>query len=295
MLPGDDVLSPRVARRFVKLSEEDGPLQPFLERLLPALVEVFRAKAGQIWLRAQGGGGAWFAIRYRMDTIENRDRPDGKHERIVQLAWQQRQPMMVEPQPKQKQSAGDGMKCPILFGPIVHLNGPLALIEIVLPAESHPIKPDDRKALLHGMQIVIDLIHSGLQKRMNLPMASMEQAQVQIKQLEDEIQSYHLSIQKSIEARLRQFQGWAFSSFAENQEFAKMVHRILDEHGLRVRCPECSYPSILRCLKSGNSKNGVFVFDHYLDGGRTFHGGPSTFPVVTVLPKPARRISLSAS
>ncbi len=180
------------------------------------------------------------------------------------------------------------------FRAIIHLGEPLALVEVLLPARG-VLDPVKRKAILRAMQLLIESIHAGMQRRIQLPAASMTQASAQIQQLEGEIEAYQLSIQKTIEARLRQFQGWTFGSLAENQQFAKMVQKILEEHGLRVRCPECGNASILRCANAGNSKNGVFVFDHYLDSGRTFHGGPTTFPAITVVPKPARRIRLNAS
>jgi hypothetical protein len=40
---------------------------------------------------------------------------------------------------------------------------------------------------------------------------------------------------------------------------------------------------------------GVFVFDHYIDRRRTFHGGGSTMPAVRVLAKPARRATAPSS
>ena len=288
--------SPPVAacRRFLKLSDGDSPLQAYLEELLPTVVELFSAEAGMVWLRAHATQAACFALRYRMDAIHWDEKEQKKHERILQLAWQQKQPMLVEPQAKKKNAPEAARPFRLLFGPIVHMHEPLAVIEVLLEAGSE-LEAAQRRASLRVMQLVMDTIHTGLQKRMRLPVASIGQATQAIQQLEDEIESYQLSIQRSIEARLRQFHGWTFGSLAENQQFAKMVHKILEEHGLRVRCPECGHPSILRCSNAGNSKHGVFVFDHYLEDGRTFHGGPTTFPAITVVGKPARRARLSAS
>lgn len=278
--------------RFMKLSEEDSPLQPYLEQLLPALVDLFAAQAGMVWLRAQGSPAACFAIRYHMENVKWNEQQTKKHDRVLQLAWQQRQPMLVESQGKKKPKPSNDEHL-LVFGPIIHLGQPVAIIEVLLPVLE--LKESQRKGTLRAMQLAMDIIHTGLQKRLALPTASLTEAEQQIVLLEKEIESYQLSIQRSIEARLRQFQGWTFGSLVENQSFARMVHKILEEHGLRVRCPECGHPSILRCLNSGNSKHGVFAFDHYLDDGRTFHGGPTTFPAITVVPKPARRVKLNAS
>lgn len=283
-----------VAKRLVKLVEGDSPLQVFLEHMLPSIVELFEAEAGMIWLRAHAAQAACFALRFKMDGMQWDTKTLKKHDRLVQLAWQQKQPMLVEPQEKKKQGLDPFGQYRILFGPIIHLHEPLAVVEVLLE-DTKELSPAHRKSLLKLMQVVMETIHGGLQRRVRLPAGSMPQAVKVMEQLEQEIESYQLSIQRSIETRLRQFQGWTFGSLAENQQFAKMVHKILDEHGLRVRCPECGHASILRCLNSGNSKHGVFVFDHYLEGGRTFHGGPTTFPAITVIGKPARRANLSAS
>ncbi len=121
---------------------------------------------------------------------------------------------------------------------------------------------------------------------MTLPGATIGQATDQVRLLTEEISVLQQQIRRTIESRLQQFHGWAFGSLEENQRFAKMIHQLLDNHGLRVACPECSNPSILRCLRAGNAKHGVFVFDHYLESGRTFHGGPTTVPLLRVVNKP---------
>ncbi len=280
-------------KQLQKLMAADTPMQRFLEEVLPIAAGLFTAKAAQIWLRAHGSKHATFAIRYGISDVVADEKERKKYERILQLAWQQRQPMMVEPQNK-KRSSGEAKAPQLILGPIIHRNETIALLEIVLP-DSAPEGASERRSMLRAMQLTIDAIHEGLQKRLSLPTASLQQAESQIHQLEQEIEAYHLSILRTIETRLRQFQGWTFGSFAENAQFAKVVHRILDEHGFRVRCPECGHPAILRCSSAGNSKSGVFVFDHYLEGGRTFHGGPTTFPAITLVPKPARRASLNAS
>lgn len=92
-----------------------------------------------------------------------------------------------------------------------------------------------------------------------------------------------------IEASLRDLAGQNFGTLRDNQQVVKQVHSLLESVALRVKCPECGEAAILRCQKAGNAKTGAFMYDHYLDSGRTFHGGQTTFPKLALVPKPARR------
>jgi hypothetical protein len=181
----------------------------------------------------------------------------------------------------------------LAFAPVVHWGESVALLELVFKADEAIVTPVMKRMLLHTLQVAAEHLHHGLRARLNLPAATIAQATMAVDQLKDEIRSYEESLKRSMESRLKQFQGWAFGSLAENQAFAKMVHELLDQHGLRVRCPECGHAAILRCIKAGNSRHGVFVFDHYLPTGRTFHGGPTTVPVLNLIAKPHRRANLS--
>jgi hypothetical protein len=281
--------------RFVRLADDSASLQPYVEQLLPSLADLFGAQAGMIWLRAHGSAGACFAMRYRADTLNWDARAAEKHDRLVQLGWHQRQPMLVEPHSatgvaESSSPSANPTGFRLVFGPVIHLGEPLALIEMLITGTG-AVHPNQRRAYLRAMQLAIEQVHSGLLRRLGLSVGKLTEAHSQLQQLEEEIRAYQHSIRKCIESRLRQFQGWTFGSLAENQKFAKLVHQLLDEHGLRVQCPECGHAAILRCLGAGNSKHGVFVFDHYLEDGRTFHGGPTTFPAIVVVPKPARRSS----
>jgi hypothetical protein len=228
-----------------------------------------------------------------MDQLLRSVAEQKKHERLVQLAWQQKQPMLAEPAGQSAGAEGNPTGYPLLFGPILHIGEPIALLEIVLPQTGQPLSQSQRQLYLRGIKLAAERVYGGLRRRMTMPAATLGQAVEQLEQLSSEIQSLHLQIRRSIENRLQQFHGWAFASLAENQTFAKMVHQILESHGLRVECPECGHPAILRCLRAGNAKNGAFVFDHYLDSGRTFHGGPTTVPLIRLVGKPARRPALS--
>lgn len=286
-------------KRLSQLVDGDLPLQTFLEELLPQLCDLFGGIAAVAWLKAHGASGAVFGVRYRMDRLLDSIAEQKKHERLVQLAWQQQQAMLAEPAVERssldvsKEGAHNTTGHPLLFGPVLHLNEPIALLEIVLPEAAGPLTQAQRQLYLRSVKLVAERVYGGLRRRMSMPAATLGQAVEQLEQLTTEVQSYQMQIRRSIEARLQQFHGWAFASLAENQAFAKLVHQILDSYGLRVECPECGSPAILRCLRAGNAKHGAFVFDHYLDSGRTFHGGPTTVPLIRVVAKPARRAALS--
>jgi hypothetical protein len=299
-LPGDgSAPSPPQVSRLAELIDGDQPLQSFLEQLLPQLTEIFSAVAGVVWLRAAQG--AIFGVPFQMDQVILTPADQKKHEKLVQLAWQQRQPMLAEPHTNQsarepstrEQAARDQAGNPtghrLLFAPVMHLGEPIALVELVLRDTPRLADAAGRKVYLRSLQLVAERIHSGLRKRMSLPAATLQQATEQVQLLTDEIAVHQQQIRRAIEHRLQQFHSWSFGSLTENQRFAKMIHQLLDNHGLRVACTECGHAAILRCLRAGNAKHGVFVFDHYLESGRTFHGGLTTVPTLRVVAKPLRR------
>lgn len=297
-LPGGQALpAASHVKRLAGLIDGEQPLQPFLEQLVPQLAEMFSAVAGVAWLKAHATGDAIFGVPYKMDRVIQSPLDQKKHEKLVQLAWQQRQPMMAEPHvaPGKKVAASKSTSPTnptshaLLFGPVMHFGEPVALIELVLPAADKPLSPEQKKLFLRSIQLIGERVHGGLKQRLSLPAATIAQAVDQVRLLSDEISGLQQQIRRTIEARIQQFHGWSFGSLEENQRFAKMLHQLLDNHGLRVECPECGHASILRCLRAGNAKHGVFVFDHYLDTGRTFHGGPTTVPLLRVANKPLRR------
>lgn len=274
-------------KQLAELVDSDLPLQSFLELLLPQLCNLFKAPAAVAWMKTQD---AVFGVRYRMDSLLSTIALQKRHERLVQLVWHHKQPSLAEPTASNESNAdGNPTQHRLLFAPIMHLGDPIALLEVVLPYSGAPLTQTVQQAYLRSAQLVAERVYGGLKRRMTMPAAKVERAELELKKLNSDLQLLHIQMQRMIESRLAQFHGWSFGSLSENQEFAKLVHQILDGHGLRVVCPECGNPAILRCLRAGNAKNGVFVFDHYLDSGRTFHGGPTTVPLFKVTAKPARR------
>ncbi len=98
-LPGGQALpAASHIKRLAGLIDGEQPLQPFLEQLVPQLAEIFSAVAGVAWLKAHAAGDAIFGVPFQMDRVIQSPLDQKKHEKLVQLAWQQRQPMMAEPQ-----------------------------------------------------------------------------------------------------------------------------------------------------------------------------------------------------
>ena len=282
--------SNRSLDRLAELMDGELPLQDFLEQLLPPLCRLYGASAAVVWLKSQD---AVFGVRYGMDDLLAGVAQQKHHERLVQFVWQQQRAMLVEPAQASAEadmaSTSNPTQRRLLFGPVLHLNEPIALLEIVLAADSAPASASQKQRYLRSIQLLAAKVYSGLKPRMIMPAAPWSRAREELARLTADLQTIKHQLQTAIEHRLTQFQGWSFGSLADNQEFAKSVQAILEAHGLRVLCTECGQPAILRCLRAGNSKHGVFVFDHYLDKGRTFHGGPASIPLLKVVAKPPRR------
>ena len=118
---------------------------------------------------------------------------------------------------------------------------------------------------------------------------SLLATQQRLSVLTQQINRLQRSVRLAIEAEFADWSGQSYGSLAANQEVARMIQQTVDGHGLRLRCPECGHPAILRCSSRPGVPDGVFVFDHSIEGRRTFHGGGSTLPLLRVVSKPPRR------
>ena len=115
-----------------------------------------------------------------------------------------------------------------------------------------------------------------------------------LSELQQELHRLQRTIRLTIQAKLAEFAGRSMGTLPLNRDLAKSLHRLLDKHGLRVMCSECGRPAILRVSPRPGCDSGVFVFDHTIDGRRTFHGGKSTMPQLHLVAKPARQSSRAA-
>lgn len=127
----------------------------------------------------------------------------------------------------------------------------------------------------------------------DLPTLSTDDAQVTMGQLQQELNRLQRAIRLAIQAQLAKLAGQSMVSLSENKKLAKSIHELLDSHGLRVKCCECGHPAIMRVSPREGITHGVFVFDHTIDGRRTFHGGGTCIPELRLVAKPARKSKTS--
>jgi hypothetical protein len=114
-------------------------------------------------------------------------------------------------------------------------------------------------------------------------------AAVRIEALKQRINRLQRAVRLAIESELADWTGRTYGSLTANQDVVRMIHDMIDGHGLRLKCPECGHPAILRCSSRPGIADGVFVFDHQIDGRRTFHGGGVVMPALRLVAKPPRR------
>ena len=121
------------------------------------------------------------------------------------------------------------------------------------------------------------------------PAMNAQEAKVAMAALEQELNRLQRSIRLTIQSQLAKFAGQSLGSLEQNQHLATPIHELLESHALRVRCLECGHPAILRVSPREGSAHGVFVFDHTIDGKRTFHGGKGSVPMILLVAKPPRK------
>ncbi len=298
--------------RLRKVCEESGEpeslaLEPFLEEALVLVGRMFGAAASAYWLRPWGGGGLAPTAQLGFSELElpaaGRKAIDAA---VVQL-WQSQEPQV-------QRHAEFGVT--VLVGPV--RNGPEAVGAvqlIVLDSPSQRLENAAEKtsresatatageisataaarasSYRRALSGVLAMIQPAILRRLNGNTLPIQQAEVGLQRLNQQIAGIQRTLRLTIEHHLQQLSGANFNSLQERQQFVSSVQKLLDANGLRVRCPECGYPAILRCSRSPAVDTGVFVFDHYLPTGRTFHGGGRTLPLLRTVTKPSRRKSSS--
>lgn len=120
------------------------------------------------------------------------------------------------------------------------------------------------------------------------PLTPHETAQT-LEQLQQELNRMQRAIRLAIQNQLSTWTGRSLSDLAQNRQLAASIHELLDRHGLRIQCTECGHPAILRVSPRPGVPGGVFVFDHTIDGRRTFHGGTTSVPKIKLVAKPPRK------
>jgi hypothetical protein len=223
---------------------------------------------------------------------------DGEHERaheqLLRYALGRSKSFLVRPYsaPARRSGVKNPTDSFVVLGPVDHGGERIAVVELFLgPAPMRGQTAAERNRYLLWLDHLILFLCRGIELRLLRSAAPLQAALDRLAVAESDLNAMQATIRDTLEQRLATFAGWNFGSLAKNQAFAARLHELLEKYGLRAICPQCGAPAILRCQNSGNAKTGVFLFDHYLEAGRTFHGGPTTVPAIRLAPKPARRKS----
>lgn len=98
-------------------------------------------------------------------------------------------------------------------------------------------------------------------------------------------------VRRATQQLLDAMAGRRFGDLSDSKAVARGTQGLLTRLGLRVVCPKagCGQPATLRCAAAGNSKSGVFQFDHSAGPKRTTHLGSTTFPQLTLTDAPVDR------
>ncbi len=235
-----------------------------------------------------------------------------KFRRLIELATDQQHPIWVEGDidsnsVSEETEAHSGQ--PRMFTQLDVSKSFRGVLEVVFDSNRNRISGGDREVYLRALNQLRDELYRKFCipppfHRVGQRLATLENAQshpkadqsaavsfATIAELTLVLDAARIETMRRIEGHLSALEGTRLDSLHANQILAKNLHRLLDGHGYRVRCSECGEPAIMRCLATGNSVTGSFVFDHYLSRGRTFHGGRSSIPKLAVIPKPARQAS----
>jgi hypothetical protein len=277
---------------LVDLSKADCGLQEYVDRYLRQIVELFSARGGVIWFREVRGSRLSPRARCGEDLPLANDDGSSWHDGLLRYAMRQRSAFLARPQAvvAARESVRNLADAWILLGPVASHGDSIALVELLLgPSLASHILEADSQRLPQWLDHLLVFLRQAFENRFLGNLAPLQPALINLEATRAEIEAFKQAITVSLEVTLNSFAGASFGSLQNNKTFARSVQDVLDGNGLRVECPECGAPAILRCQRAGNSKTGVFVYDHYLDRGRTFHGGPTTFPRLKLVPKPPRR------
>lgn len=279
------------------LPQQHDELSEFLSAFASHVADLFAANSVAIWFQSAKDSSVARNVDVGWANLALDDVTTAAHDQLIQFAIQSTTSLVAKP--FSPPVAGAGVSNPtdsyLLLVPAKFDSAHASVIEIVLGPK--PLRNPHEALMisyLQWMDWLRQILQAGMQRCFEKQIVAPEitdhshalAALAETAELVEEIQN---RIRDQIEQTINLFAGQNFGSLAANQAVAKQVHSLLESKGLRVKCPECGAAAILRCQKAGNAKHGAFMFDHYLDSGRTFHGGQTVFPSLEVISKPPRR------
>jgi hypothetical protein len=279
-------------RALSQLPKSELDLQGFLDEYVWHLAQLYAATAAAIWFRSPEVSGLSVKARVGFDGMGLSGELAGPHERLLQYALARSKSFLVKPYsaPGKQATVSNPTDSFLVLGPIQHQGEPLGVVELFLgPTPVRGRTAAERNRYTLWLDHLLGFLCRGIEARLLRKSAPLLPALEQLSTAAKAAVALQSTIRLTLEQHLATFSGWNFGTLADNQAFAARVQELLDQFGFRVACPQCGAPAIIRCQNAGNSKSGVFLYDHTLDSGRTFHGGPTSFPRLTLVPRPARR------
>lgn len=281
---------------------------PFFDGALHAISDIYAATAGAIWIRGDANTVRCVAQRgtEKLGLTGEYQQP---HSDLLAYALSQPGPFVVSPNSRPRPGAGASNPTDsfLVFGPVVHNGVPVGLIELFLgPRPVRGKTPEVRRGYVRFMEVltplVLDFLLRKAQERTEAapataaPAKPLSPAEVtqRLQLAERQVAAQREVIRRTLERVVQDLTGFRPVSLAEGRAMTARIHQLLEANGFRVACPQCSSPAILRCQSTRGS--ALFVFDHTLPTGRTFHGGVPELPWLRVVAKSMRgvRITLHA-
>jgi predicted RNA-binding Zn-ribbon protein involved in translation (DUF1610 family) len=104
--------------------------------------------------------------------------------------------------------------------------------------------------------------------------------------MEARVISHLAPLVAELQAMLDGLAGRSFGSLEANQAVTRQLVVLLNRLGMRVECPGCGQPAILRCSPMARRKDGAFRFEHRLPGRTTYHMAAAALPRLKLVPYP---------
>jgi hypothetical protein len=279
-------------RALTRLPNAEIDLQAFLDEYLVRLVQLYAANAGAIWFRSTDSPRLSAKARIGFEQLGLAGELAESHHRLLEFALSKSKSFLVKPYsaPEKLAGASNPTDSFLVLGPVDHQGERIGVVELFLgPTPQRGRTAADRNRYQLWLDHLLSFLCRGIETRLLRKSAPLPPALEQLDVAAKAASAMQATIRTTLERHLATFAGWSFGSVSSNQAFTTRVQQLLDHFGFRVVCPQCGSPAILRCQAAGNSKSGVFLYDHTLESGRTFHGGKTSFPKLQLVTRPARR------